>query len=59
MPVAAGDARPRLLVVLALDLRVPVFGAVTPDRESSAYAAIRGDGRLLELPVFRPDIHFG
>ena len=24
-----------------------------------AYAAIRGDGRLLELPVFRPDVHFG
>ena len=48
-----------LLVVLALDLRVPVFGAVTPDRDSAAYAAIRGDGRLFELPVFNPGIHFG
>lgn len=48
-----------LLVVLALDLRVPVFGAVAPDRSSAAYAAIRGDGRLLELPVFNPGIHFG
>lgn len=48
-----------LLVVLALDLRVPVFGAVTPDRSSAAYAAIRGDGRLFELPVFNPGIHYG
>ena len=30
-----------------------------PTRPNAAYAAIRGDGRLLELPVFRPDIHFG
>lgn len=47
------------LALLALDLRVPVFGAVEPDRASIAYAAMRGGGRLLELPVFRPDIHFG
>ena len=47
------------LILLAVDLHAPVFGAVAPDSESSAYAAIRGDGRLLELPVFRPDIHFG
>lgn len=48
-----------LLVILALDLRVPVFGAVTPDRSNTAYAAMRGDGRLFELPVFNPGIHFG
>jgi hypothetical protein len=48
-----------LLVVLAVDLRVPVFGAVAADRPSAAYAAMRGSGRLLELPVFRPDVHFG
>jgi hypothetical protein len=48
-----------LVVALAVDLRVPVFGAVASDRESAAYAAIRGDGRLLELPVFRPDVHWG
>ena len=48
-----------LLVVLAVDLRVPVFGAVTADRPSDAYTAIRRPGRLLELPVFRPDVHFG
>ena len=29
------------------------------DTPNAAYAAIGGDGRLLELPVFRPDIHFG
>ena len=48
-----------LLVVLALDVRVSVFGAVTPDRSSAAYAAIRGDGRLFELPVFTPGTHYG
>ncbi len=57
VPVAVVTAA--ALILLAIDLRVPVFGAVAPDSESSAYAAIRGDGRLLELPVFRPDIHFG
>ena len=45
--------------MLALDLRVPVFGAVAADEPNGAYAAIRGPGRLLELPVFRPDVHFG
>ena len=47
------------IVLFAADLRVPVFGAVAPDRPSEAYSAIRGPGRLLELPVFRPDVHFG
>ena len=54
-PIVAGAA----IVVLAVDLRVPVFGAVAPDRDSAAYAAIRGTGRVLELPVFRPDMHYG
>ena len=57
VPVAVVTAA--ALFLLAIDLHAPVFGAVAPDSESSAYAAIRGDGRLLELPVFRPDIHFG
>jgi len=48
-----------VVVVLALDLRVSVFGAAVADTPNDAYAAIRGDGRLLELPVFRPDIHYG
>jgi hypothetical protein len=47
------------VVLLAVDLRVPVFGAVAADRKNAAYAAIRGEGRLLELPVFRPDVHYG
>ena len=47
------------IALLAVDLRVPVFGAVAADTPSAAYAAIRGDGRLLELPVFRPDVHYG
>jgi hypothetical protein len=47
------------VVVLAIDLRVPVFGAVAADTPSRAYAAMRGGGRLLELPVFRPDVHYG
>ena len=47
------------LVLLALDLRVPVFAAVAADTPNAAYAAIRGEGRMLELPVFRPDIHYG
>lgn len=47
------------LLAVAVDLRVPVFGAVAADTPSEAYAAIQGDGRLLELPVFRPDVHFG
>ena len=28
-------------------------------RPNASYAAMPGKGRLLELPVFRPDIHFG
>ena len=40
-------------------MRVPVFDVVAADTPSEAYAAIRGKGRLLELPVFRPDVHYG
>ena len=57
--VAAWGVATAAGVVLAVDLRVPVFGAVAADSPSAAYAAIRGDGRLLELPVFRPDVHYG
>jgi hypothetical protein len=57
LPAAAVVAA--TLALLAVDVRVPVFGAVAPDRASAAYAAMSGEGRLLELPVFRPDIHFG
>jgi hypothetical protein len=53
--VAAGVAA----LLLAVDLRLPVFGAVAADSDTAAYAAIHGDGGLLELPVFRPDVHYG
>ena len=48
-----------VLLALAVDVAVPVFGAVVPDRQNAAYVAMQGDGRLFELPVFNPDIHFG
>jgi hypothetical protein len=48
-----------VFVALAVDVSVPVFGAVEPDRSNIAYSAIRGNGRLFELPVFSPGIHFG
>ena len=37
-------------------LRTSTLRTGSPNR---AYAAIDGDGRLLELPVFRPDLHYG
>jgi hypothetical protein len=48
-------------VVLLADLHVRVFGASAPDRHNAAYAAVRDApaGRLLELPIFLPDIHYG
>jgi hypothetical protein len=48
-------------VVLLADLHVRAFGASAADRSNSAYAAVRQapKGRLLELPVFLPDIHYG
>lgn len=56
-PVAVGA----ILVVLALDLRVDVFASMPADEGNRAYAALAeaGDGRLLELPVFKPELHFG
>jgi hypothetical protein len=55
--VATGVAA--ALVAVAVDLRVPLFGPVPADLPTAAYEVIRGDSRQLELPVFRPDIHFG
>jgi hypothetical protein len=48
-------------VVLLADLRVRAFGASAADRSSRAYDAVRKEprGRLLELPVFLPDVHYG
>jgi hypothetical protein len=50
-----------LLVLLALDLRVDVFRAVPAGEGNRAYAALAGApaGRLLELPIFAPQQHYG
>jgi hypothetical protein len=48
-----------LIALVALDLHVGVFGASPAYAHDSAYAAIRGPGPLVELPIFRPDIHLG
>jgi hypothetical protein len=48
-----------LLVLLAADLRVSALEPTPADASSRAYAALDGDGRLLELPVFRPGQHGG
>ena len=49
------------IVLLAADLHVHAYGASAADRGNAAYAALRGagPGRLLELPVFLPDVHYG
>jgi hypothetical protein len=66
--VAFALARSRMLVVsvvaialLFVDLHARVYGKSVPDRSNAAYAAIpkSGDGRLLELPVFDPGVHYG
>lgn len=56
--VAAGVA----VVVFGVDLRVSVFRTSEADAGNRAYAALteqNDPGRLLELPIFLPDIHFG
>lgn len=48
-----------LAVVLVLtDLRVTTFEATAADQGSGAYSALP-EGRVLEVPVFRPGIHYG
>ncbi len=48
-------------VVLLADLHVRVFHATEADASNAAYTAVRTapPGRLVELPVFTPDIHYG
>jgi hypothetical protein len=50
-----------VVVVLLADLHVRAFKASAADGRNRAYAAVRAQpkGRLLELPVFLPDIHYG
>ncbi len=48
-------------VVLLADLHVRAFKASAADGSNRAYDAVRDlpPGRLLELPVFLPDLHYG
>jgi hypothetical protein len=48
-------------VVLLADLHVRAFGASAADGDNAAYDAIAHAprGRLVEFPVFLPDIHYG
>jgi hypothetical protein len=47
------------VAVLFLDLHVNAYGRSAADEQNRAYAALAGVGRLLELPVFLPDRHYG
>jgi hypothetical protein len=50
------------LVLIAVDLRVGVYGDAEPDRANAAYAALArqpAGGLVLELPVFLPEWHYG
>ena len=52
---------PALVAALLLvDLHVHVYGASAADERNTAYAALRAapPGRVLELPVFLPDLHY-
>lgn len=46
-------------VVVAADLHVHTFGTQHAYANDAAYAAIHDPGRLVELPIFRPDIDLG
>ena len=60
-PVRRELALALAVVLLVLDLHVKLFGSSEADAGNRAYAALRqqGPGRLLELPVFLPDVHLG
>jgi hypothetical protein len=49
------------VVLLLADLRVTTFEATAADQGNDAYAALRDrpPGRVLEVPVLRPGIHYG
>jgi hypothetical protein len=54
MAVAAG-----LLVLVALDLGAQPVSATAADPDNAAYGALSGPGRILDLPLFDPGIHYG
>jgi hypothetical protein len=49
------------IAVLVLDVRVTTFRPTAADEHNLAYAALRSEppGLVLEVPVFRPGIHYG
>jgi hypothetical protein len=49
------------IALLFVDLHVDVYGASAADEHNRAYAALQAApaGRVLELPVFMPDINYG
>jgi hypothetical protein len=49
------------VAVLLVDLHARIYGASAADEGNAAYAALRSapPGRVLELPVFLPDLHYG
>jgi hypothetical protein len=49
------------IALLFVDLHVHVYRASAADERNGAYAALRAapPGRVLELPVFMPDLHYG
>ena len=57
----AAVAAAALLALVAADLLVFPLGASAADQDNGAYAALREEpaGRVLELPLFEPGIHFG
>ena len=50
-----------VVALLLVDLHVRVYGASAADEQNAPYAALRRapPGRVLELPVFLPDLHYG
>jgi len=47
------------VALVGADLSVQPFRATPADPGNAAYAALPGSGRVLELPLFQPGIHFG
>jgi len=48
-----------LLVLVALDLGAQPVSATAADPDNAAYGALSGPGRILDLPLFDPGIHYG
>ena len=57
----AAAAAAALLALVAADLLVFPLGASAADRDNRAYTALENEpeGRVLELPLFEPGIHYG